>query len=847
LNGRKMAELCSNKTYAFTVYPNTEIETVQPYTVQTRDRVQCMDRCLSEESFKCRSAVYTSDGKCRLLRYRGTQMKSVQGSYYMENDCIYGISRCEGFTQYVKEENVNLVQTKNMARISDAKLDDCVRLCRDDIGSLSFSCKSFEYNPGTRQCLLSEDNSLNADRTFGPSPSNTLYELFCAEGAKPEQAKTQGVSYLYGRENKYYEEEVPFQRFRNKILQSDFTKTYNQIELGRCLDECLHSPSRSCLSVMYSTRSRECRLSLYNQRNSRILYDPFFDYYENIIGDNRGSSNGRDPGGYYPGGGFRPSATNRPYVYGGGSRNSGGSRNTGRNTFSSRPRSGRCDPNTGDTFRQVRSRLRLRKQFIRKQETVNSLFECEQECKRELSFKCLSFNYMTRGYRVNCELSDKHERDLDEYDYESDLDWDYYGRIGEGGCLDVSQTCDQSGMEFTLRTPEGFRGRIYSHNNYGRTGCYVRGTGGLTYTLRIPSVGSYPDCGTTQYGDTMTNIVVVQFSESIQTSLDMKYNLTCTTRGPGSAVVTSGYIGAGSGQPVPIEYLPAEHTLDSRVRLVIKYQDRPTTTIAVGDPLQFKLETQEGENLLRDIFATNVIAKDPYSDRVVELIDSRGCPIDPYVFPALGLSRSSDGLETSFNAFKIPESNFLVFEATVRSCRSGCRPAVCDGPSGRDNSFGRKKRDLNQSDNSTKEMEVKEMFRVYETRANIPEGARDFQIIQEKRDVEVCLSSASYSGMLGGLVTIILLLLLSSVTAIVFFRKNRLMDMKYSSSQDSTISDIHLVKKDKAHGYGGGVGGVVPQERYLPPWKGERKENPPARWQDPSEPIYTDPTLFEKL
>ena len=44
LLGRKMAELCSNKTYAFTVYPNTEIETVQPYTVQTRDRVQCMDR-----------------------------------------------------------------------------------------------------------------------------------------------------------------------------------------------------------------------------------------------------------------------------------------------------------------------------------------------------------------------------------------------------------------------------------------------------------------------------------------------------------------------------------------------------------------------------------------------------------------------------------------------------------------------------------------------------------------------------------------------------------------------------------------------------------------------------------
>lgn len=76
-----------------------------------------------------------------------------------------------------------------------------------------------------------------------------------------------------------------------------------------------------------------------------------------------------------------------------------------------------------------------------------------------------------------------------------------------------------------------------------------------------------------------------------------------------------------------------------RVRLLIKYQGRPTTTIAVGDPLDFKLETLEGRNLLTDIFATNVIARDPYSDRFVELIDGNGCPVDPYVFPALGLSR----------------------------------------------------------------------------------------------------------------------------------------------------------------------------------------------------------------
>ena len=44
----------------------------------------------------------------------------------------------------------------------------------------------------------------------------------------------------------------------------------------------------------------------------------------------------------------------------------------------------------------------------------------------------------------------------------------------------------------------------------------------------------------------MTNIVVVQHSEVVQTSRDVIYNLTCVVRPPAEAVVTSGYIGAGS-------------------------------------------------------------------------------------------------------------------------------------------------------------------------------------------------------------------------------------------------------------------------------------------------------------
>lgn len=77
----------------------------------------------------------------------------------------------------------------------------------------------------------------------------------------------------------------------------------------------------------------------------------------------------------------------------------------------------------------------------------------------------------------------------------------------------------------------------------------------------------------------------------------------------------------------------------------------------------------------------------------------RRCPVDPFVFPELDKLRSGDQLEARFNAFKIPESNFLVFEATVRTCREGCQPAYCQGASGRNEpSFGRRRRSLNDTD-----------------------------------------------------------------------------------------------------------------------------------------------------
>uniref|UniRef100_A0A1I8PQ32 No mechanoreceptor potential A n=1 Tax=Stomoxys calcitrans TaxID=35570 RepID=A0A1I8PQ32_STOCA len=219
-----------------------------------------------------------------------------------------------------------------------------------------------------------------------------------------------------------------------------------------------------------------------------------------------------------------------------------------------RPPITRCEES--DNFKQVAARHKMRRHFIRRALIVPSLIQCERECVESRDFICRSFNYRDTAATnyderdiPNCELSDRDSRELDVHDPNlfDAANYDFYERSSngrsDGECMDVTQTCNEEGMEFTIRTPEGFVGRIYTYGYYDR--CFFRGNGGTVNVLRISGPQGYPDCGTQRYGDTLTNIVVVQFSDNVQTSRDKRYNLTCVFRGPGEAVVTSGYIGAG--------------------------------------------------------------------------------------------------------------------------------------------------------------------------------------------------------------------------------------------------------------------------------------------------------------
>ena len=56
-------------TYSFTVWQDTDFAPPDSQVVEASSRAGCMDRCLEETAFTCRSAVYEVISRsCRLTR-----------------------------------------------------------------------------------------------------------------------------------------------------------------------------------------------------------------------------------------------------------------------------------------------------------------------------------------------------------------------------------------------------------------------------------------------------------------------------------------------------------------------------------------------------------------------------------------------------------------------------------------------------------------------------------------------------------------------------------------------------------------------------------------------------------
>ncbi|XP_055948814.1 uncharacterized protein LOC129981813 isoform X2 [Argiope bruennichi] len=844
---------CPNRLYVIKRTPGHCFESHTDQEVFATNRTECEEKCINDP--ECLSACFDRGGqKCRLSR--NTKAMNPNGfisdsnSDYVENMCLSESQACPN-RAHIMESGKRPNGAMELETIYTQHFQSCSDICAQSLETRGYLCTAFYHEEDSWLCTTymyypdaSDANDMSATHetvTLIPSQGD-FYRILCGNADRVRGSGNRGHSFIHrpgygspaGGSSGYGPSRwglggpvVPPSGGSTSISQSWPSGPWSGQGWGQ------NSPHGSVNYPAYPPALPPAQP--WGSGNAHS-WSQAGGYPPVAPPQNPHSAPGGFPGGYpgYPqsnpfnGNGIFPPAgmPQQPFP---------------NNNYEL------CKPGSlfnGGVFRRVGYGTRLRSFYVRRVVRTEREEDCEKACLEEREFICLSFNYRN-VIPDNCELSDQDTRHLQLNNpghFEQDSQFDFYERDAQAAngipgasapnCIDVSQSCSPDGIEFTMKTPEGFYGRIYTYGFYDS--CFYDGNGGTTSVLRISRANGFPRCGTQQYGDVMTNIVVVQFNDNVQTSRDKKYNLTCYMSGPGETVVTSSYMDTRTDgrYPTQIEHLPAQNMLTSNIVLRVLYRGAPTNTIAVGDLLTFRLEARGHYHYeyFSDIFATNVIAKDPYSGRQVHLIDNRGCPVDLYVFPEL--QKTPDGaLQADFYAFKIPDSNLLVFQATVRTCRGPCEPVICSdrGRPGSFPSWGRKKRfapnetaaifaDDNSNDipvgNGTDEAEVvHDLLKVYLSRSDMPPEAAAVT-----KTSTVCVAQAGYYTLVILSIVLVCAIVVVAAAAMYFFKKSKL--------------------AAKAAGMSGPPPGLT--NLYI------GHQYPGHKIDDPSEPIYTDPSLFER-
>jgi hypothetical protein len=77
------------------------------------------------------------------------------------------------------------------------------------------------------------------------------------------------------------------------------------------------------------------------------------------------------------------------------------------------------------------------------------------------------------------------------------------------------------------------------------------------------------------------------------------------------------------------------------------------------------------------IFARNLVARSGSKSDSFTLLDERGCPTDPVIFPALEkVAPNSKSLVAPFEAFKFTADSVVRFQVNIQFCLPECLPVI---------------------------------------------------------------------------------------------------------------------------------------------------------------------------
>ncbi|KAK7075736.1 hypothetical protein SK128_014511 [Halocaridina rubra] len=240
-------------------------------------------------------------------------------------------------------------------------------------------------------------------------------------------------------------------------------------------------------------------------------------------------------------------------------------------------------------------------------------------------------------------------------------------------------------MAINLNTVEPFKGRLFSRDF--PTACQSLDQGKTETALFIKF--NDPQCGVVNEGDGIySNVVVIQHHPVIQRRGDKAIKILCLFE-TSNKTITDSYnfivdnsINAGVATAIVNATAPSP-----RIRLrIVDRAGRDINGARLGEELYLRLELDDDS--VYGILARNLIAKSGDNSDSITLLDERGCPTDPVIFPSLEPVLGSRSLQGKFEAFKFSEDQVVRFQVNVQFCLQECRPAQC----GNIISYGKRRR-----------------------------------------------------------------------------------------------------------------------------------------------------------
>lgn len=322
-------------------------------------------------------------------------------------------------------------------------------------------------------------------------------------------------------------------------------------------------------------------------------------------------------------------------------------------------------------FRSMRGRD-LSRGHVYVDDVATSHGLCQESCMNHTDFVCRTFVYdqsrhlcllspddsYTTLHDVNFEVSDHEDRAL----YE------------RGSCIDVEMRCEATAMTAIVHVTSSFRGKVYSVGHPHQ--CFssaVTDTGHVALT--VPLHGR--QCGTKNLGNgTFVNSIVVQHHPYVLQSTDRRIDISCDYEEVERTLRGGKQVLEGDLQSLTQVITGLAPTPPVRLK-VVNGSGHEVAGVDLGDPLFLKVEMQD--EAVFGISGSTLTARSGEGSETILLLDDKGCPVEPSVFPGFEQEPTSKSLIAPFQAFRFASDSTVKFQMTVSFCLDVCPPPKCTG------------------------------------------------------------------------------------------------------------------------------------------------------------------------